>query len=412
MIKPGRGKWTDQQILDAIHAIGGTSEIKFRYDVLRGGVRRASIAAEGSVSLNRFDDIQRTARFTLYEEVDWLRDEIKPYMLLRMEDELISAPVIAQTWDERDALGYAWGALDALDMTWDELDAGRFNRAKWRPTYAEFPLGVFILSTPTRTSSDGVTIWTVEAYDRTIILVEDSLVEPLYILAGTAYLDAVQSVLVSAGIERVLITEAVNTQIPVDRIFEIGTSKLRVVNTLLSEINYNPIYCDVDGTFIISPYKEPSADQVSYTYRVDKRSIIGRDTTSDMDYYKVPNVFIAVCSNPDMNAVYTSVYVNDNPASRLSTVQRGRRITSEIYRPDAIASQEDLDAYIRRIAFEANQVYEPLQFVTALNPLHERAEVLQIQHPDATGIFVESSWTMMLAADGQMIHNVRRLVAL
>ncbi|NLT97645.1 MAG: hypothetical protein GXW96_05735 [Christensenellaceae bacterium] len=366
MIKAARNGWTDKQIIDALHAVNGSQCIQFRFDVLRNGVRRMSIAAEGSVSLNRFADIQRTARFTLNTELDWLRDEIKPYMLLRM-------------------------------------DADRF---------AEFPLGVFVLSTPIRKSKNGVVTYEVEAYDRTVILAEDSLVEPLYIAAGEPYLDAVQSVLAGAGITQVLITDYVDTALPIEREFEIGTRKLSVVNTLLSEINFNPIYCDADGRFVISKYKEPSIRDVEYTYAADEMSIIARDTESDMDYFNVPNVFIAMCSNPDLEQDFVSVYVNDNPASKFSTVQRGRNITSEIYRPDAIASQEDLDAYIRRIAFEANQVYEPITFHTALNPLHDRADVLMLKHPDVQGVFVESSWTIPLKAGGRMAHQARRLVKL
>lgn len=366
MIKPGRDKWTDKQILDALHGVRGSVQILFRHDVLRGGIRTGSIHVDGSVSLNRFADIQRIARFTLYEPLDWLHDEIKPYMLLRM----------AQN------------------------------------EYAEFPLGVFTLSTPTRQSSNGLDTWSVEAYDRTVVLVEDSIVEPLYIAAGTSYLGAVESVLISAGITQVMVADLVNTEITVDREFEIGTRKLTIINTLLSEINFNPIYCDVDGHFVISRYVEPKAAHVEYTYAANQTSIISRDTQSDLDYFNVPNVFIAACSNPDLDEDYVSVWVNDNSASPFSTIQRGRNIVSEIYRPDAIASQKDLDDYIRRIAFEANQVYEPIAFKTALNPLHERADALLLQHPDATGVFVESSWNFPLSIKGQMTHNARRLISL
>ncbi len=412
MIKPGRDGWTDEQILGAINAVDGMSEVRFRYDVLRGGVRRTSISGDGSVSMDRFNDIQRTARFTLREEIDWLRDEIKPYMLLRMPDEQISAEMFAETWGERDALGYEWGAFEALGMDWDSIDASVFGSNEWEKRFAEFPLGVFVPSTPTRNSSNAATSWAVEAYDRTVILAEDSLTAPLFIAAGTAYLDAAQSVLAGAGITQVMVISSVATQLPADRIFEIGDSKLKVINTLLSEINYNPIYCDADGVFVLSQYVEPSVAGVEFSYRADRFSVIGRDTSSDIDFYKVPNVFIAVCSNPDIATPLHSVYTNDNPASRLSTVARGRTITSEVYKPDAVASQGDLDAYVRRRAFEANQVYETLKFNTALNPLHERADVLEIQHPDATGVYVESRWTLTMAADGKMTHEARRLVSL
>lgn len=410
MEKLARGIWSAQQILDALQGRTGSQEIQFRYDVIRGGARLKSVTAEGVVSLNRFADIQRTARFTLYDELDWLLDEIKPYMLLRMEDVITASSIDISTWDARDALGWTWDEWDARGLTWDELDSGVIGSTTREKQFAEFPLGVFVLSTPTRESINAVTVWHVEAYDHTVILAEDSLDEPLFIAAGTPYIDAVQSVLVGAGIVDIMIADYVDTDLPTDREFEVGTKKQAVVNALLSEINFDPIYCDAEGRFVLSAYKEPSLSAVDFTYRADELSVIARDTTSEADFYNVPNVFIAVCANPELDEDYRTVWVNDSPLSRLSTIRRGRRIVSEIYQPDAIASQEDLDAYIRRIAFEQNQIYEQLTFYTALMPIHGRAEVLAINHPDVDGVFVETGWDLPMTHSEQMTHYTRRLV--
>lgn len=410
MVSLARNGWTDEQILSALQGRSGSREVQFRYDVIRNGAKLREITATGSVSLNRFADIQRTGRFMIYDELDWLKDEIKPYMLLRMEDGVESAMAIALTCDERDALQYTCAEWDALEMTCSQLDMGEFGTSGFTKRYAEFPLGVFVLSTPTRKSKGALNTWEIEAYDRTVILQEDSLTEPLYFAAGTAYLSAVQSVLVSAGVSDVFVMDYVGTALPAARQFDIGLKKLAVANAMLSEINFNPVHCDADGRFILSAYKESSVSDINLTYQADSLSLIARDTSSETDFYNVPNVFIAVCSNPDLNTDYVSVWVNDSPVSRLSTVQRGRRIVSEIYRPDAIASQAELDNYIARIAFEANQVYEQLTFSTALMPVHGSSEVLEIKHPDIEGVFVESSWELPLSADGQMAHTARRLV--
>lgn len=361
-----RGQWTDRQILDALLGRDGAQTILFRADILRDNAkdREITIAPGSSVSMNADADIKRTARFTLYEPLDWLNEEIKPYMLLQIGDQ-----------------------------------------------YAEFPIGVFIPSTPRRNGSDGANEWTIEAYDRTVILAEDGLDEPLYIQAGTLYLDAIQDVLVSTGIENIMVQDYVYTVIPADREFEIGQSKIDVVNALLSEINFNKIYCDVDGRFVLSAFKEPSPDRIDFTYTADALSIISADTSAETDFYGMPNVFIAVCSNPDLDIDYRSVYVNDNPLSEFSTVQRGRRIISEVYQPDQIASQVDLDAYIRRIAFEQTQTAsETVSFRTALMPVHGLLDTLEIRHPDINGVFSESSWTLPLEAGAEMDHIARRVV--
>lgn len=408
-----RGVWSDQEILDALHARDGTQEIRFRADILRNGARdrEAPLAPGGSVTLDTDNDILRTARFEMYEPVDALTEEIKPYMLLRMEDKVVDATINVQTCAERDALDYTCAQWDALDMTCAELDAGVLSSGTRAMQYAEFPLGVFVPSTPSRASIDGLDVWSIEAYDRSIILVEDGFDEPYFIAAGTLYIDAVLAILASAGITSVMIVDYVDTEIPADREFEVGVSKQEVANALLAEINFNPLYCDADGNFVIEAYKEPTASTASMTYKADHLSIIGRDTTTETDYYKVPNVFVAVCSNPDLDEDYRSVYVNDNPVSAFSTVQRRRRIISEIYRPDQIASQVDLDAYVRRMAFERSlAASETVTFSTAPMPIHGRAEDVEMQHPDANGVYREVGWTIYLDADKDMEHTAKRTV--
>lgn len=214
------------------------------------------------------------------------------------------------------------------------------------------------------------------------------------------------------NIHTVIIQDFSDLALPTDREFEVGTTKLSIVNALLGEINFNSIRCDADGQFIISRYSEPSPGKIDFIYAADELSVISRDTSSERDFYSVPNVFVAVCSNPELEYDYRSVYVNDSPASALSTVSRGRRITSEIYQPSTTTSQEALDAYIRRIAFNANQIYEQLTFTTALMPIHESGDSLEIRHPDVSGTFIESSWKITLSADGEMTHTARRLVTL
>lgn len=379
MLKLARGGWTDKEIFNALRGQGGSRQVKFRFDVLQNGAKIKEINASGSIDFNRFAEIQRAGTFKLTEELDWLHDEIKPYMLLRMPDKVNADNIGTTMRDEQ---------------------------------YAEFPLGVFVLSSPSRQSDNGYTEWTVAAYDHTVILKEDSITEPLFLPAGTKYITAIQSILVSANVANVFIKNFTDAKLQTDREFEIGTTKLSIANSLLGEINFNPVRCDSNGQFLISKYQEPSPDNIDFTYAADELSVISRDTESNQDFYSVPNIFIAVCSNPELDKDYRSVFVNDSPSSALSTVSRGRRITSEIYQPSTVLSQEALDTYIRRIAFEENQVYEQLTFTTAIMPIHESGNVLAIRHPDVTGIFIESSWTITLSADGQMTHTARRLVTI
>ena len=407
-----RDGYTEQEVKNALHGRSGSRQIKFRFDVIQNGAVVKSVVADGSVSLSTENTIQRTAQFTLYEEIDWLKDEIKPVFLLRMPDSTSGTVVYIMPCSVFDSLNLTAAQFDALNLTGADIDNGFYTSGGRSEKWIEFPLGVVVPSTPTRQSEDAETSWAVEAYDRTVILKEDCFIENAYYAAGTSYLSVINDILLDAGVENVL-SDSSDEVLAADREFEYGTSRLEAVNALLSEINFNPIFCDADGNFVLEKYVEATAANPDYTYAADDLSVIGRDTQSEIDSYAIPNIFIAVCSNPDLDEDYRSVWVNNNPASRLSTVQRGRNIVSEIYQPDSITSQDALDAYIAKIGQEATlRGYEQFTFITALMPIHGSGDVLNISHPDVSGTFVESEWSMDLSHDAEMSHTAKRIVML
>lgn len=412
MIELARDGYTSQQIKDALHARTGSRNVEFRIDVIRSGAAIDSLPGEGSIALNTSESIQRTGRFIVYKELDWLRDELRPMMRLNMPDDLLTTsdlqimPVLVF-----DSLNFIVGDFDRRNITVDEFDSGVLSGQVRQQNWVDFPLGVFIPSTPSKNFTDGLISWSIDAYDRTVILKEDSLIDPLYFPIGLPYIDAIYSILTNAGIENVIIEQASPAALPTQREFPIGTSKLEVINTLLTEINYNPIYCDEDGNFIISPYTDPDASRVDYEYRADELSILGGNVNMEYDYFNTPNVFIAVCDNPELEGSFRSIWVNDNPASPLSTVSRGRNIVSEIYSLDVVESKEKLDAFIQQIGQEATRRgYEAFYFETAVMPIHGSGNVLSVIHPEAAGIYIETAWSLPLSSDGLMSHITRRAV--
>lgn len=405
-----RDTFTGQEIQDALSGRGAVRQVAFRFALLRNGNVIKFLNASGSVSYEKEREVKRTARLKVYDtDVNWLSDRIKPSMLLRMADRLADVSLEIMPAGVFDSLRFTAQSFDALNLTAADLDAG-FARTKEKvEAWTEFPLGVYIPSTPRRTLEGGASYYDVEAFDLTVILQEDSLTDRLYFKAGTKYLDAVQSILIGAGINEYMMLDASDAVLPADREFEMGEKKLAVCNALLSEINFNDLECDADGRVMITRYREPSADLVSHIYRTDEQSIVFSQMSDEADYYKTPNVFIAVCSNPDLQQDYRSEYVNNNSKSILSTVRRGRRIVSEIYRPEMITSQKELDEYVRRKAFEASQVYRKIQIQTALVPTHGNGDVILLDCGELKGVHLETAWSMELTAGAQMSHTLQKL---
>lgn len=361
--------YSKQEIIDALHGKYGQRHIKFRYDLLdKNDQKKGELdnVLGGEVSMASLDSIKRTARFKIKDkgDINWLTDRIQPFALLRMRD-------------------------------------GK---------YIEFPLGIFLLSSPTRKDENNSVYRDIEAYDGLLILRDDKFDVRYTVPAGANYRQAVIDILSSAGITKHNI-EQTDKVLPVDMEFAPGTEKLEAINALLQAINYTPLYVDVYGYFTSMTYRSPSIRAAEYTYRDDELSIIYAGMEEELDLFNVPNKWVVVCSNAEQSLM--SSYTNNNPNSPTSTVNRGRTIV-DYRKVTDIADQQSLDAYVQRIAFEASQVYGKLTFETALNPLHDYMDVLQIEYSPLgiSGKYSETSWTMPLQAGARMRHEVRKVVSI
>lgn len=343
--------------------------ISFRYELLD---RELNVIGDlynvqsGEVIHNALATIKRTARFSLIDagDIDYLNDRIKPYVRLWVQNQ-----------------------------------------------WVEFPQGVFLLSTPTRKDLTGKVVRDIEAYDGLLVLTDDKFEQRYIIQEGTLYYDAVRDILQSAGITKYNIE---NTDKVLARSieFEPGQEKLFAINELLSQINYTPLYVDANGIYTAAYYRSPAVKAIDYTYRDDELSVTYQGMEEELDLFSVPNKWVVTCSNPEQDPMVSS-YTNENPESLTSTVRRGRTIVDYREVTD-IADQVSLDAYVQRIAFEASQVYGKISFETAIMPMHDYADVLEVDY-SPLGIrdkYSETSWSMPLTVGAKMKHEVRKVVTI
>lgn len=369
MLKLSRDGFTDQQIKDALHGKRGTRQIRFRYDLLDKNerkLRELTNVIDGEVNFGAMNEIKRTAKFNLKDDgtINFLSDRIQPFFELLMPG------------------------------------------GKW----ISIPLGVFLLSSPTKADTVAGVFREVEAYDGTVILRDDKFDDIYTITKGTNYKTAAISLLQGAGINKYIIEDTAKT-LPIDIQFEIGSSKLSAINELFDQVNFTPIRVDVNGYFVSGQYLPPSAKPVEYTYKDDELSVTYRGMQEEMDLFEINNKWVVVRTNAE-ELPLKSVYVNDNPESPTSTVNRG--FTRVDYREvENIADQAALDAYTKRIANEASQVYGKLSFTTAIMPMHDYFDVLKIEYTDLSinAKYSETAWKFPFKeTGGQMTHEVRRVV--
>jgi hypothetical protein len=351
---PGVRRWTFRyQLLDATNSF----------------VADLGNVVDGRVEQNWFADIKRKASFTLREygqDIDYLTQRIKP-----------------------------WVRLHLPPYTDDD--------------YVEWPLGVFLLSSPTRRSEPtGGVVRDVSGYDQLQVYTDDRVDDRYTVSAGAAYTDAVTTLL--GSVDKVV--TASDKTLPTAMEWEPGTPKLSIINNLLSAVNYNSLSFDEDGRAVVTPYTAPSSRTEEYVYDESDTSLLVPSAEQELDLFSVPNKWVLVVSNPDQDLI-VATYTNSAPASPTSTVRRGRTIVDYRIEQDA-PDQAALDAKAARLAFESSQVYESITFSTGFNPLHSGNDVYRIRYKALAlnSAFSEAEWTMPLQAGATMTHRARRVVSI
>lgn len=340
----------------------GTRRVSYRYSAIRNGVEFAAMEAVETPEITAEASAEiKTAisgTFAVPPEVDWLTDTLRPYMVVDGE---------------------------------------------------EYPLGEYVVTSVINRYNGDHIYSDLEGYDLGVRVKNGTLDQRITIAAGKKYLDAIQEQLLACGIQRVIMDPAGDTIQEYRADWEIGESRLKVVNDLLAEINYRSLWFDTTGTARLTKYRQPSPDLATKTYAAGEMSVIKDDTTSSLDSYGAYNDWIAVVSNPD-KSLMTARATNDNPVSALSVQRIGKR-TAPIIRLDNIASQVALQEYVDNVKFRGMASTETVTWTTANMP-HEVGETIILQHPHLQGVFEETGWTMRLEAGAEMQHTGKRVVYL
>lgn len=368
MLSLARNGYTASAVDAALHAVN--RRMYFRYDLLDGNgnwKKALTTVTTGNVTYDTTQQVKRTATFTLMDDPDinYLTDRIKPWARLMMPN-------------------------------------GGF---------AEFPLGVFLLSTPPRQTDNALVVTRqIQGYDYSQILLNNKVTDRYVVAQGTNYIGAVKTLLQNAGIPGMNLTST-SLGLPTALDWKIGTDYLTIINTLLQGINYKTLWFDENGVAVAQPYTAPSQLPASYTYQDDSQSVMYPTVQQSLDLFAQPNEWVLVVSETD-RSVMTSTYTNTNSNSPTSTVSRGMTVVKVVTGVTA-ANQSTLDSMAYKQAYEDSQVYEKTTFQTAIMPFHQDFDVLQINF-SALGIsdkYSETGWSFDLVAGAQMNHTVQRVVS-
>jgi len=340
-------------------------EVDYKFEVLRNGVVIKHLSALGSPALKHQSSgtIMRslTVQIEPVDGVNWYMDRIKPSMY--------------------------------LDGQW-------------------YPLGVFVVSSAPEDYRNGRSIINIQAMDQTLLVQQMSTEGTLHLTAGTGYLSAITALLIASGIPNAIADTNTDVLATDREDWDEGTKCIEIVNQLLGEIGYNPLWFDSSGMARLTKYVAPNIANITHIYKGDEASLIADACKVVVDCYDPHNVFKAIVSNSDMAEPMVAVSVNADPLSPISTAQLGRRIMAPVVKLDNIASQEALQAYTDKMRGESLLTDEVITFTTANVPTHGYLDTVAIEHERIRGVYRETDWSMTLAYNGQMVHTAKRILTI
>lgn len=245
------------------------------------------------------------------------------------------------------------GMLKISDV---ELESVRLRPVCVIQGLPETPCGTFLVSAAEEDWDAEGRTYSLELLDRCTVPDQDLIEEAYSVAAGTIVLQAVRSILATAG-EYIAIDETNTLAVSSGMVWDVGTSKLKIINDLLGVINYNSLTIDGYGNFQATPYILPANRDVNYELLgiprelVDgEQSIYSTDWKRTKDSYSVPNKVVAVqaAGGSDTTAL-TGEWTNEDPTSPYSYQARGRWITSVLTDVDVPAGV-DVVTYLNQTA--------------------------------------------------------------
>jgi len=377
----------------------GRRKIDFVYHLLDENnqfVRELDNVISGKVSYDMEANIKRTAKFTLVDDgtIDFLNHRIMPIVRIQEPGTLT---IVEKKDDEKYAFLNPYHVIEHKYEVVHDTKGG---------VWYEMPVGVFILSSPTREDEYSLVQRNVDAYDISLLLDEHKVERSFTIKEGQPYVATVEALLRQAGIHNWHITPDFRGA---SRTIEYsqGTSFLTIINDLLKQIGYTALSFTSFGDAVAFPFYDLDERKVTHKYHDDEESLTLVGVKETLDLSKAYNTFTVVMSNEDQPPKHYT-YVNDNPNDPLSTVNRKRNI---VYteRIDDISDEGALEMYTRRVASEMSTQLGTITFRTPIVPNHCCYNVIDFKYRTLGihGKFLEVSWDMELEVGGVMTHTLQ-----
>lgn len=252
-----------------------------------------------------------------------------------------------------------------------------------------FPLGTYLVQTPSKTFNGKYYQSTVDAYTPLLELKENPPPLGYSILKSDKNNIMEKAYMLAREHARAPVIKSISDDVmEYDFIADTDDTWLSFITDLVANAKYE-ISLDENGRIMFSPNQNNiAALQPVWTYNDDNSSILYPELSIDRDFYGIPNVVEVVYSGTD--ETFYSRVSNEDPNSPTSTVSRKREITYRDTSPSiyGIPSQSELDEYAMRLLSELSTVestvsyshgYCPVRLGDCIRLNYSRAELTNVK---------------------------------
>ena len=232
-----------------------------------------------------------------------------------------------------------------------------------------WPLGVYVMASPsTQYRGDGSSRQ-ITLIDKLTVVRDDCLLQTLQLPAGANIVQAVVTQIQAAGENRIAATPSSST-LSNPMTWEPGTSRLRVINDLLTASGYWSLWTDRTGQFRVEPYITPAARPIVWNFEEGETSIHSPEWEYELPLWDATNTVILVSqADKDTGEVFVATAVDDNPLSPTSTVSMGRVLNPIVEENVEALSQAALQAQASRKLIDNSNVVGRLSVAHAPIPV-------------------------------------------
>lgn len=269
-----------------------------------------------------------------------------------------------------------------------------------------YSLGIFLMSAPKRIFITGLISRDINCYSKLKLLYDNKVDTPYRLAKGTNVRDAVISLL---GTHKHILPES-SALMPNNREWEVGSTKLGIINDLLSDyMGCTSLYVTPEGLFTSMAYVLPINREIDFTYTNQGVCNLKTDMTEEIDTFSIPNKFTSYTSNPDGDSMYYT-YTNNNSESITSVINRKGRVVSETPVQVDCRTLEELETATKKRANEASSAYSKLTWRTKVMPIHGYLNCCYVANDNVNGKYIETSWVID-STKVDMEHKGRKAVA-